>query len=106
MELLASELLPTEDCDNAFITGVFSLLDQMLGMPLNEALNSISLPVEVVEALVHRTGKLAPFLELTEACENADDQAFAKAANALLLSNQQVNWAHLQALAWTDMVTA
>ena len=67
---------------------------------------SISLPEVVVEALVHRAGKLAPFLELTEACESANDEAFAKAANALLLSNQQVNWAHLQALAWTDAMTA
>ncbi len=106
MELLASELLPPDECDNAFVTGVFSLLDQMLGIPLDEALKSISLPEVVVEALVHRAGKLAPFLELTEACESANDEAFAKAANALLLSNQQVNWAHLQALAWTDAMTA
>ena len=106
MELLASELLPPEDSDNAFVTGVFSLLDRMLGVPLAEALNSISLPEVVVEALLLRTGKLAPFLELTEACESADDEVFAKAANALLLSNQQVNWAHLQALAWTDEITA
>lgn len=106
MELLASELLPPEDSDNAFVTGVFSLLDRMLGVPLAEALNSISLPEVVVEALLLRTGKLAPFLELTEACESADDEVFAKAANALLLTNQQVNWAHLQALAWTDEITA
>lgn len=106
MELLASELLPPEDSDNAFVTGVFSLLDRMLGVPLAEALNSISLPEVVVEALLLRTGKLAPFLELTVACESADDEVFAKAANALLLTNQQVNWAHLQALAWTDEITA
>ena len=106
MELLASELLPSEDCDNAFVTGVFSLLDRMLGIPMIEALNSISLPVVVVEALLHRTGKLAPFLELTQACEAIDDATFARVANALNLSSQQINWAHLQALAWTDEITS
>jgi len=106
MELLASELLPLEDCDNAFVAGVFSLLDRMLGIPMVEALNSISLPEVVVEALLQQTGKLAPFLELTLACETADEDAFARFANALNLSNQQVNWAHLQALAWTDEITA
>ena len=30
MELLAAELLPPEECDNAFVVGVFSLLDRML----------------------------------------------------------------------------
>jgi hypothetical protein len=38
MELLALELLPAEECDNAFVVGVFSMLDTMLGMPLEKAL--------------------------------------------------------------------
>jgi EAL and modified HD-GYP domain-containing signal transduction protein len=102
MELLAAELLPPEECDNAFVVGVFSLLDTMLGMPLNKALESISLPETVVNALLYGTGVLAPFLELTKACESADDEAFARTAESLQLTNQQVNWAHLQALAWAE----
>lgn len=102
MELLAAELLPPEDCDNAFVVGVFSLLDTMLGMPLPQALSSISLPEPVVDALLYQRGVLAPFLELTLACESADDEAFARSSQALQLTNQQVNWAHLQALAWAE----
>lgn len=102
MELLAAERLSPEECDNAFVVGVFSLLDTMLGMPLNKALESISLPETVVNALLHGTGVLAPFLALAKACESADDQAFATTSESLLLTNQQVNWAHLQALAWAE----
>lgn len=102
MELLAAELLPPEECDNAFVVGVFSLLDTLLGIPLNKALEAISLPETVINALLHQTGVLAPFLELTKACESADDEAFARTAEALHLGNQQVNWAHLQALAWAE----
>ncbi len=40
MELLAAELLPPEECDNAFVVGVFSLLDTMLNVPLEKALES------------------------------------------------------------------
>lgn len=105
MELLAAELLPQEECDNAFVVGVFSLLDTMLGMPLNKVLDSISLPESVVNALLHNTGILAPFLELTKACESADDAVFARTADALQLTNQQVNWAHLQALVWAETMT-
>ena len=102
MELLAAELLPPEECDNAFVVGVFSLLDTMLGMPMDKALEAISLPESVVTALLLRRGVLAPFLELTIACETADDESFARAADELSLSNRQVNWAHLQALAWAE----
>ena len=102
MELLATELLPPEECDNAFVVGVFSLLDTMLGMSMEKALEAISLPEPVISALLLRRGALAPFLELTEACESANDEVFARAANALQLTNRQVNWAHLQALAWAE----
>ena len=102
MELLAAELLPKEECDNAFVVGVFSLLDSMLGMPMERALESVALPDSVQDALLHNQGVFAPFLELTRACESGDDAAFARTAEALHLSNRQVNWAHLQALAWAE----
>ncbi|MEO8117755.1 MAG: HDOD domain-containing protein [Rhodoferax sp.] len=105
MELLAAELLSPDECDNAFVVGVFSLLDTMLGIPLEKALESISLPEAVVNALLHGTGVLAPFLELTKACESADDAVFARTAESLHLTNQQVNWAHLHALTWAETLT-
>lgn len=105
MELLATELLPPEECDNAFVVGIFSLLDTMLGLPLDEAMASISLPQTVTDALLKGTGVLAPFLQLTLACENADDALFAQTAIALKLTGDQVNWAHLQALAWAESIT-
>ncbi len=104
MELLAAELMPQEDCDNAFVVGVFSLLDTMLGMPLEQALGSVTLPEPVLDALLRNEGQLAPFLALTKACETGDDVAFAKACDELQLSNHQVNWAHLQALMWADQL--
>ena len=53
MELLAADLLPPDDIDNAFVVGVFSLLDTMLGIPMAQALESLSLPENVVDALLH-----------------------------------------------------
>jgi c-di-GMP-related signal transduction protein len=103
MELLATESsLPQEDSDNAFVVGVFSLLDTMLGISMEEGLASVTLPDSVTQALLHRTGPLAPFLELTIACETGDDEAFARNAELLGLNNNQVNWNHVQALAWAE----
>lgn len=102
MELLAAETLPPEECDNAFVVGVFSLLDVMLGVPMGKALDLLSLPPAVLEALRQRSGPFAPYLALTEACETGDDDVFMQTTELLSLSSQQVNWAHLQALAWAD----
>jgi len=52
-----------------------------------------------------RTGVFAPFLDLTEACESGNDEVFARVATSLHLSNRQVNWAHLQALAWAETLS-
>jgi len=106
MELLAAELLTPEQCDQAFVVGVFSLLEAMTGVPLARTLEGIGLPEQVVEALLHRRGLFEPFLALTEACEGNDDEAFARNADQLLLSGHQVNMAHLQALAWAEDLLA
>lgn len=102
MELLVAERLNNEDRDHAFVAGVFSLLDVMLGMPMDMAIAALALPKPVSEVLLHRSGVLAPFLELTLACEQVDDDTFARVAVQLGLTGQQVNLAHLQALAWAE----
>lgn len=102
MELLAAELLLPEECDNAFVVGMFSTLDTMLGIPMEEALDSLALPQPVIDALLHGTGVFAPFLALTKACESNDDAVFAHHAEALNLTSRQVNLAHMDALTWAD----
>ena len=102
MELLAADLDMAAEAENAFIAGVFSLLDVMLEQPPAQALESVVLPATVRDALLDNTGPLAPLLAVAKACESGDDEQFAQAANALGLTNHQVNWAHVQALAWAD----
>jgi EAL and modified HD-GYP domain-containing signal transduction protein len=106
MELLALEKLSAEDCDNAFVVGVFSLLDTMLGISMEAALAAVTLPQQVSDALLHGTGPLAAFLKVTVACESSDEKGFASAIAALDLSSNQVNWAHLQALAWAETLAS
>jgi EAL and modified HD-GYP domain-containing signal transduction protein len=106
MELLAIELgMPPSDTEQAFVVGIFSLLDAMLSMPMQAALSLLHVPQPVEEALLQHAGVLGNLLNLARACESNDDDAFDRAASALRLSSQQINNAHLQALAWTDHVT-
>ena len=105
MELLALESkMDQDDADQAFVAGIFSLLDAMLGMSMKEALSLLHVPETVEAALLQRTGVLGNLLSLAQACESNDDDAFDRAAAALQLSSAQINGAHLQALAWADHI--
>ena len=52
--------------DLAFMTGVFSLLDRLLHMPMAAIVDELYLPEHVAAALVERRGRLGAWLRLTE----------------------------------------
>ena len=98
-ELLGMSLLPTNEAENLFVAGMFSMLDRLLGMPMEEVLTQIPLSEALCQALLSRDGMYGPFLALAESCERSDGGC-AALADALFLSADQVNRAHLAALAW------
>jgi c-di-GMP-related signal transduction protein len=104
-ELLGQKHLPKADGEYLFVAGMFSLLDRLLGLPMQEVLDTIQLPEPVVRALVARDGVYGPYLALAEACELNSTLVGALAAS-LDLSPAEVNKAHLCALAWAQSVTA
>ncbi len=102
MELLGAGTLSAEECDGAFVVGIFSMLDEMLRIPMDKALELLDLQPAIHDALVHGKGTLGRMLALTRAAEANDDQAFASAAIALNFTDRHVNMAHLEALVWAD----
>lgn len=100
-ELLGQGLLPKNEAENLFVAGMFSLLDRFLGVPMEEVLENIQLSDAVSEALLTRGGMYGPFLALAEACELKCGNAGAL-ADALFISANQVNEAHLAALVWAQ----
>jgi c-di-GMP-related signal transduction protein len=103
-ELLGKDLLPRAEAEHLFFVGMFSLLDQLLGIPLQTVVSQILLPDAVVQALLHREGVYGPFLALVEACEQPDGRV-AERAEALFMTSTRVNQAHLAALAWAHTVS-
>lgn len=98
-EMLGQGLLPKSEAENLFVAGMFSLLDRLLGMPMEQVLESIQLPAPVEEALLSRGGMYGPFLALAEACES-EEGPVGQLADSLFISARQVNEAHLAALRW------
>jgi c-di-GMP phosphodiesterase len=55
-----------DEQDMAFLVGVFSLLDVLLAMPMAEIVSALNLDLDVVAALLDRTGELGEMLALVE----------------------------------------
>ena len=85
--------------NEAFICGVFSLLDRMLKQPFAELLKSAPVPDAVRQALVDGVGPYQPFLEVVRAVENESLFDVRDSAERLLLGVGEINRAVLRALA-------
>ncbi len=81
-----------------FICGVFSLLDRLFGEPFDRLLDSIPVPERVYQALVDRSGPLAPYFEVVHAAETSSVHDFQDAADHVLMTVSEVNRAQLRAL--------
>lgn len=101
VELIGQKMLSKIHAENLFVVGLFSLLDQLLDVSMDQVLRQISLPAVIAQALRSREGIYGPFLALAQACE--DENGFASdVAEALFITPAQVNQAHLSALAWAQ----
>ncbi|MGN2391482.1 EAL and HDOD domain-containing protein [Pelomicrobium sp. G1] len=74
MELLAAREVPErpEVRDQAFMVGLLSLLDTLLGMPMAEIVEELNLAPEIAEALLKRRGMFGRLLELQEWLESGE----------------------------------
>lgn len=101
-ELLGELKLPPAEREGLFIVGIFSLLDVLLNMPMEQALERLKLPDPVVAALIRREGVYAPFLALAVACEEAEQERIVRHAAACGLGANEVNIAQIKALVWAE----
>lgn len=104
-ELLGQKKLPKGEGENLFVTGMFSLLDRLLGIPMKEVLETIHMSDEVVEALMSRGGPYGPYLALAEACE-LNSMLVGSLSSSLGISPEDINKAHLSAIAWAQNINA
>lgn len=79
---------------------MFSLLDQLLGIPM-QVLEHVQLADDVAEALLSREGVLRPLLEAGRGLQKPQQQRRSRCA---LHRRREVNAAHLAAPGWSRSV--
>jgi len=105
MEMLATATGKSDATfrERAFMTGLLSLTDTLLRIPLADILAPLPVASEVKSALLERKGQLGLLLKLIEALETGDGVAISSALMTLPgLTAETVNLAQMEAMAWAD----
>lgn len=106
MEMLAGRGHVPAAADQLFITGLFSLLDVMMGQPLKDVLKQVSLPDAVVSALEGESGAMCDALSLGIAVESGAPDEIAAAAARCGMDAMAVSGLMIEALSWSQLVIA
>lgn len=102
MEQAVGTNVRAEQRDILFVTGLFSLLDLVLHVPMAKALAAITVHDAVPAALLRQEGPLAPWLDLALACESGEAEELQATAQRCGLSAARVATLHLEAVQWAQ----
>lgn len=103
MELIGQRQGMThEQCDNLFITGMFSLLDSLFDMPMERVVENLQLPADIAAALTRHLGPYGAQLRLALTLEKQEMDGLDKLANAAGVNASSLNALHLEALSWVE----
>lgn len=99
-EALAPVFGLTMKSSELFLMGLFSVLDLILNMPMEEALSKIHVSKEISEALVHQRGELAPLLDFMLQYEAAGWQEVSRQMIVMNISMDAVYAAYIESVRW------
>jgi EAL and modified HD-GYP domain-containing signal transduction protein len=90
--------------DRAFMTGIMSLLDTLLSMPMEEVVKQVNLASDVESALLKHEGKLGQLLLLVEKIEQNDFDAAEGLLADMQLSQSNLVQAQIEAMRWANQL--
>lgn len=100
-EQLYRTRVPKDNGNQAFITGLFSLLDSLLDQPLEELIELLPLSEQVKLALTKRAGPLGAILNLTDAYDQANWPLVRKYSTALKINESSIADYYLESVKWS-----
>ncbi len=100
-ELLYLHAINEQQPGDAFLTGMFSLIDSLLDQPAEDILCQMPIEQAVKAAIISGTGKLGQLLALVKAYEQADWEQVHDMSQQLKLPESAICESYQQAMHWT-----
>lgn len=104
MEKLGNYRSNKVESEHLFLTGMFSLLDVLMGVPFPDVLDPLDLPVPVREAVIDNRGLFGPHLGLAMACEQGDEARIRTLAKILEFDVALVNRYYMDSVVWAQEI--
>lgn len=93
--------------DSHFMVGLFSLLDAIFGMPMDDILERVNLAPEITRAVLFRRGAYADTIDLAEACERGEWTRAATLLSRMDVPRKMLGSSYREAIDWArDRVRA
>lgn len=105
MELLSLQNRGTAElADQAFMTGVMSLLNAVLEIPMVRIADELNLAQPIRQALLERSGFLGSLLNLMECIESCDTTCLNTQIATLGMSLDMLTAAEIEAMTWANSI--
>ena len=101
-ELLTEKPLQQERVTDAFLVGMFSLLDAVLDIPMSAIMESVPLSQNIKDSLLGEDGFERQLLDLAVSYERANWANTLSLAKPLGLDSEFLPTAYLEALEWAS----
>lgn len=100
MELVTVEILNEKHRSSAFLAGMLSLLDIILGVPMDDVLKQLPLSSEITKGLKSREGVWGYLLQMTEIYERGEWDALDKHPLKQKLNGTDIGQLYIDASQW------
>ncbi len=102
MELLAGHAGMGREAESLFLTGMISMLDALLNVPIDQAIEPLMLSDPITQALTQRSGPYSPYLDLALALETGDWYQADDRSRAIGLNADAINPLLVEAMGWAS----
>ena len=101
-EGLSEQHNPMGDSSSAFLMGMMSLMDAILGESLDQVLDKLPLSQEINDALLSNTGDMAKFLSIIKHYEQVEWSAAEAEVDALGIDKNSLPMVYHDAVQWSN----
>lgn len=102
LELVAMEGRSKKESDELYLVGLLSIMDSLLGLPMQKVVEKMNLPATVADVLVHSQGPYSRLLMLLLAVEKGLAPQVTRIAADLSIDLARIEECNCNARAWAE----